>query len=165
MSQRAALAADLERDLRLTRRLLERIPGDGMDWRPHPRAFSLAGLATHLARLPHWGAQILASDGYDMSRTAPPAAARASVADVVSLFDRHCEELTLALQAASEGTLADTWTVHRHGTVTDSMTRLAALNRFVLHHLIHHRGQLTAYLRQLGVPLPPLYGPTADEPW
>jgi uncharacterized damage-inducible protein DinB len=161
---RSALASGISRDLRLTRGLIERLPDASMSWRPHERSFSLAELATHLARLPHWGAQILASDGYDVGRvgrhTSAPCRSRTEVLD---LFDRHVNEWERAIAGASEASLAASWQLRRNGTVLESMTRLDAVERYLLHHMIHHRGQLTVYLRIAGVPLPPLYGPTADE--
>jgi uncharacterized damage-inducible protein DinB len=160
---RAPLSGRVSRDLRLTRDLLDRLPDSSMAWRPHPRSFSLGGLGTHLARLPHWGVQILARDHYDLAVTGGHREAPGSRADILALFDRHATEWTAAMASVTEAALAATWQLRRGTTVLESMSHAEAVERYLLHHLIHHRGQLTVYLRQLDVSLPPLYGPTADE--
>ncbi len=95
----------------------------------------------------------------------PPAEStpKASRAEVLETFDRHVAEVRRALVAGSDAELAAPWTLKRGAHVVLSMPRIAALRRFLLHHVIHHRGQMTVYLRLRDVPVPPLYGPTADE--
>jgi uncharacterized damage-inducible protein DinB len=158
------LAQRIDRDLRLTRALLERLPDEAMSWRPHPRSFTLAGLGTHLARLPHWGAQILTRAFHDLaagagSRREP----MTTPEEILALFDRHVIEWHTALEASDAAALDAPWQLRRGTEVLESMSHAEAVDRFLLHHLIHHRGQLTVYLRQLDVPLLPLYGPTADQ--
>lgn len=163
VNARTALADRIERDLRLTRHLLDRLPDASMTWRPHERSFSLAGLATHLAKLPHWGAQMLAHDDYDTNRGGGHTNERQTRAAVLELFDRYHVEWRQTFAATSDQMLSSPWTLRRGDVVLESMPRIEAIERFLLHHMIHHRGQLTVYLRLLGVPLPSLYGPTADE--
>ena len=146
----------------MTRRVLERAPEQAFSWRPHERSFSLGGLATHLAHLPHWGAQILERDAYDVA-TSTAKVERTTVADVLSLFDTNVAEVRRLLVERPDAALLSSWTLKRGAQTLMSMPRLLALRRFLLHHVIHHRGQLTVYLRLQGVALPPLYGPTADE--
>jgi uncharacterized damage-inducible protein DinB len=163
MHEKSALLAELDQELAVTRRLLERVPVASFDWRPHARAFSLGGLATHLAQLPHWGAQILERDGYDLDTATGPRPSQATVDEVLATFDRHAAELRRGLIARAEAELMTPWSLKRGKETLLSTPRISALRRFMLHHLIHHRGQLTVYLRMLDVPLLPIYGPTADE--
>lgn len=163
-ASREALLASLAHEPALTRRLLAGLPDGSMAWQPHPRAFTLGGLATHLARLPHWGAQIVSGDGYDLSKAAAHRDGLGSRGEILALFDRHAGELDAALRAATPTQLDGPWHLRRGDTVVETLTRLAAVERFTLHHLIHHRGQLTVYARMLNVPIPPLYGPTGDPP-
>lgn len=153
----------VSRDLRLTRDLLERLPDPAMAWQPHPRSFTLAGLGTHLARLPHWGAQILAQQYHDLATGGARREVMTTRADILALFDRHVAEWNDVMARASAGTLEAAWQLRHGATVLESMSHADAIDRYLLHHLIHHRGQLTVYLRLLDVPLPPLYGPTADQ--
>jgi len=147
----------------LTRRVLERAPEALFAWRPHERSFSLGGLATHLAVLPHWGSQILEERGYDLAAPSSPADEATTLAAVLATFDRHVAEVRRLLLDRPDSTLMDAWTLKRGTQTLLTMPRLTALRRFLLHHVIHHRGQMTVYLRLQGVPLPPLYGASADE--
>jgi uncharacterized damage-inducible protein DinB len=135
-----------------------------MNWRPHERSFTLAALATHLALLPRWGRAILDGDGYDLAesegRTAPALASRA---EVLQAFDGHVRDVRERLRTTVDAALGAPWCLRRNGRVVMSMPRCAALRRYLLDHAIHHRGQLTVYLRLQNVPLPPIYGPSADE--
>jgi uncharacterized damage-inducible protein DinB len=160
---RAALVTDIEYEAALTRTLLRRVPEAAIAWAPHARAFSLGALASHLAELPHWGAQILATDAYDFDTARPGHRERATMAEVMEVFERHLAEFHVALFAQQDEHLLASWTLRRGMRVIMATTRVDAVRRLALHHLIHHRGQLTVYLRMLNVPPAPLYGPTADE--
>ena len=163
MDARAQLAGRVDRVLDLTRTLLDRLPDESMSWRPHPRSFSLAGLATHLARLPHWGVQMLAHDDYDLAGATGRATEGQARADVLEMFDRHVVEWREAFAAATDARLVSPWTLRRGPAVVEILPRFEALERFLLHHVIHHRGQLTVYFRLLGLRVPDIYGPTADD--
>lgn len=160
---RAALDADLDREAALTRTLLDRVPDASLPWTPHARALTLGALASHIAELPHWGAQILGTAGYDFDRAAGAHRVHDSVAAVREVFDRHVADLRRDLAAAAAADLDAPWTLRRGTRVISVHTRLDAVRLFALHHLLHHRGQLAVYLRLLDVPLPPIYGPSADE--
>jgi uncharacterized damage-inducible protein DinB len=164
MTLKESVLAEFDAEIAATRRLFERLPDEAFPWKPHEKSMSLGGLATHLAQLPHWGTTILERDGYDLEHDATGhAPEQHSRRDVTAIFDRHVAEVRRALVEGSDGQLAAPWSLTRGGHVLMSMPRLSALRRFLLNHLIHHRGQLTVYLRMHNVPLPPLYGPTADE--
>jgi uncharacterized damage-inducible protein DinB len=156
------LIARVSRDLGLTRALLERLPEASLAWRPHPRSFTLAALGTHLARLPHWGARILAQEYHDLATGGGPRDAVSSRAGILALFDRHVAEWDAAIASADAAALDAPWQLRHGSTVLASMSHADAVDQYLLHHMIHHRGQLTVYLRLLDVPLLPLYGPTAD---
>lgn len=163
MREREAFIVEFDHEMAATRRVLERVPDDAFGWTPHERSFTMGGLASHLAQLPRWGSQILDADSYDLAGATGRSTPKASRAEVLETFDRHVSEVRKTLTGGSDAELAAVWTLKRGEHVVLSMPRLAALRRFLLHHVIHHRGQLTVYLRLREVPVPPLYGPTADE--
>lgn len=163
MSDRHAFLVEFDHEMAATRRVLERIPEDAFGWQPHERSFSMGGLAAHLAQLPHWGQQILDADHYDVAGASGRPPASSSCAEVLATFDRHVAEVRRAVLSRSDAELAAPWTLKKAGHTVLSMPRLAALRRYLLHHVIHHRGQMTLYLRLRNIAVPPLYGPTADE--
>jgi uncharacterized damage-inducible protein DinB len=163
LDARSALIADLDDEIACTRPMLERLPAGSLSWSPHARARTLGGLASHIGDLLHWGTQILTGDGHDMAMATGHRPARTTVAAVLDAFDRNVQEVRAAVAAADDAHLAATWTFRRGAVVLAAVPRLTALRRFLLHHLVHHRGQLTVYLRLLDVAVPPTYGPTADE--
>jgi len=161
---RDALLPEFDHEMAVTRRLLERLPESAFGWKPHEKSFSLGGLSTHLAQIPHWGTSILDRDFHDLQQNrGHRAAEQTSVAGVLETFDRHVAEVRRSLLERSDAELMAPWALRRGEHLVMSLPRIAALRSFLLHHLIHHRGQLTVYLRMQGVTLPPLYGPTADE--
>lgn len=162
MSLSQALIAELEHEAAGTRRALERAPADRFDWRPHERSFSLGQLVSHLAEMPSWVPSIVDETNFDMPEGYQPYAA-ASSEDLVATFDANLAAAKEKLATASDEDLAVTWRMTAGGQVIFEMPRLQVLRAIILNHAIHHRGQLTVYLRQLDVPVPALYGPSADE--
>lgn len=159
-----ALLAEFDHEMAGTRRMMERIPETAWTWAPHPKSFTFAGLATHLSRLPHWGRTILGTPQYDMTRDgSPQAPAAASLADALAAFDSNVTAIRGSLQSVSEAEMAAPWTLLRDGQVLLTLPRQSAFKTFIINHAIHHRGQLTVYLRMQDVALPGVYGPTADE--
>lgn len=158
------LVAELENDARATRRLLERVPEDRWDWKPHDKSMTLQRLAGHVAEIPGWGDQVLHHAGLDFDDTADAQPFLPTRRD--ELLAQHDESLA-AFRRAAEGVddarLQEDWTLSKGGQVLMTLPRGLVVRNWVLNHLIHHRGQLTVYLRLLGVPLPPVYGNTADE--
>lgn len=164
MPVRDSLLPEFDHEMAVTRRLLERLPEPVFAWKPHEKSFHLGGLATHLAQIPHWGRAILDRESYDLSEAgATRAAEQTTVKGVLEVFDRHVDELRKRLLDKTDAELMAPWALMRGSQLVMSLPRLAALRSFVLHHVIHHRGQLTVYLRLQDVPLPPIYGSTADE--
>jgi len=161
---RESLLSDFDHETAATRRLLERLPDSDMAWAPHEKSFSLGQLAMHLGQLVGWGRGILDDDGYDLGREpGERPGARATRADALATFDAATAAVRQSLVDKLDAELLATWELRRGRITLMSMPRLTALRRFVLHHLVHHRGQLSVYLRLRNVPLPPLYGPSADE--
>ena len=162
MNVRESLLPEFDHETTMTRVVLERLPEAAFEWRPHPKSYTLGGLATHLAQIPHWGTSILTKDFYDLasSTTREPLTSLQAVLDT---FDGHVREVRSALVGLTDGQLLQPWALRRAEKIVLSMPRVSALRGFVVRHLVHHRGQMTVYLRLNGVPLPPLYGPTADE--
>jgi uncharacterized damage-inducible protein DinB len=160
---RQTFLAEFDHEMAMTRRVLARVPDAAFAWKPHEKSFALGELATHLAVLPHWGRQILEGDFYDVATPSGEAGMRESTAAVLAVFDGHVAEVRRLLVDRPDAALFSPWALKRGRQIVMSMPRLAALRRFLLHHVIHHRGQMTVYLRLQGVAVPPLYGPTADE--
>jgi uncharacterized damage-inducible protein DinB len=154
--------ADLENEITSTRRVLERVPDEHMGWKPHPKSFTLGELATHVANLLHWQVITLTGDGFDLAG-GPRVAAAENREELLRMFDENRVALKAAFDAADDDSLGTPWTLRSGDHVVFTMPRRQVLRFAGISHLVHHRAQLTVYLRLLDVPLPGLYGPTADE--
>ena len=153
---------DLNHELSLTRTLLERVPEGRLDWKPHEKSMALGGLALHVATIPHWVTRIMEADSFDIAsatRNPPPSSRQ----DILDAFDDRVASMRRALDAADDAALAAVWQLRRGDQVIQTMPRVAIIRAMVISHMIHHRAQLGVYLRMLDVPLPPIYGPSADE--
>ena len=157
------LLPEFDHEMTMTRKVLERVPDDKRDWKPHPKSFSLGALATHVANLPTWGSETLNRSDIDVGGT-PPLSALPSTSEILATFDRNVAAARAALTGKTDAELAAMWSLRRSGKTLFSMPKTAVWRSFVVSHLIHHRAQLTVYLRLLDVPVPALYGPSADEP-
>jgi uncharacterized damage-inducible protein DinB len=162
MGIKDALLADFDHEMGTTRRLLERLPDDRLAWKPHEKSMSLGGLASHLANIPNWGGTILNDASFDLATAPPNQPEPASRAAILAGFD-ETRTRTRAWMDKSDAEYNALWTLKRAGQQMFSLPRVSAFRSFVLHHVIHHRGQLSVYLRLIGVPVPAIYGPSADE--
>lgn len=162
MSALDALLIDFDQEMAATRELLARLPESALGWKPHDQSFSLGGLAAHLAEVPCWGRQILETDGDELKVATMSATEAPTRAAILDAFDRHVAAVRHDLLSRSDAELTAPWTLRENGRTLLILPRLAAVRRFLLHHVIHHRGQLSVYLRLQNVPLPPLYGTTAE---
>lgn len=166
MSLAAALLPEYDQEVAATRSVLGRVPAQRAGWKPHPRSRSLGDLSLHVADLFAWLRITLESNELDL---APPGGTPfampvyASPAATLAHFERHAAEGRAALAAARDADFALPWSLKAGGLTKFTMPRSACVRMFVLNHVIHHRGQLTVYLRLCDVPLPSVYGPTADE--
>jgi uncharacterized damage-inducible protein DinB len=163
MTARESLLPEFDHETSMTRLVLARVPEAAFGWRPHPKSFDMAGLASHLAQLPRWGTSILTRDFYDLATSGPRTPSLPNVAEILATFDRHVREVRAALVEMTEGQLLQPWALRRGDKLVLSVPKISAIRGFVIRHMVHHRGQLTVYLRMNDVPLPPLYGTTADE--
>jgi uncharacterized damage-inducible protein DinB len=154
---------DLDVEIATTRRMLERLPEAHFDWKPHEKSMSLGGLATHLANLLFWQRISLEQDEFDLAASSDRLTPRETRQAVLDLFDENLAALRAVLEQADETTLSEPWTLKRGDHVLFTLPKATVLRRFGISHMVHHRGQLTVYLRLLDVPVPPSYGPTADE--
>jgi uncharacterized damage-inducible protein DinB len=165
MSLAQALLAEFDHESAVTRTVLERVPEDRAAWKPHRKSMSLGELALHIASIPGWGSLTLREPEFDL---APPGAPRytppawASLAATLATFDEKTAKARAALAAITDLELQQPWTLKKGGETVFTSPRGAALRSFVLSHAIHHRAQLGVYLRMLDVPVPAMYGPTAD---
>lgn len=160
-----ALLHALDREIVLTRRVLERLPGDQFDWQPHPKSSTLGKLASHIADMPGNIHDTFRTESYDLSTAAPSDYAQPATtgAEVMARFEANAIAARAALTAADEQALAHVWGMSYGDQVIFRQPRAQIVRELLLDHLIHHRGQLMVYLRLLDVPVPGLYGPTADE--
>lgn len=158
-----ALFADLDQEFATTRRVLERYPEGHADWRPHEKSMSLVQLAAHVANLPHFGERVANSHEFDFAATpySPPTAR--TRAEILDLFDKRSATAREAVGSLGADGMRSDWTLRVGDKIIATATRAAQLRRLMLSHIIHHRGQLTVYYRLLGVPVPSVYGPSADE--
>ena len=165
MAIKDALLPEFDHEMATTRRLLERVPEAEFEWKPHAKSMSLGQLAAHIANIPLWGSATLASTVFDLD--ALPADTRpqlpASRAALLEAFDAKVAAARDQLTPTTDAELMAPWTLKKGGQEVFTMPRISAIRSFVMNHLIHHRGQLSVYLRLKDVPLPSIYGPTADE--
>ncbi|HKG94445.1 MAG TPA: DinB family protein [Gemmatimonadaceae bacterium] len=158
----ADLLEELEQEARSTRRALERVPDDKLEWRPHERSFTLGVLAMHIATLPAAIAGVSVQAGFDAKTPVPRPSAR-SRAELLETLDRSVAEAKRVLTEMGDAGLAEPWTMKDGEKELMSLPRGKFLRNVMLNHWYHHRGQLTVYLRQVGAKVPAIYGASADE--
>ena len=158
-----ALLPEFDHEMTVTRRVLERVADDQFGWKPHEKSMTLGRLATHVAEIPQWGQTILTEPEFNMVDGEYKPTSAATTAEVLDLFDRQVTTIRGLLAARTDAELMSTWTFKQNGQELFGMPRAAAWRSFVMSHLIHHRGQLSVYLRQTGSKVPGIYGPSADE--
>lgn len=165
MSIAQNLLSEFDHEMATTRALLERVPDEDASWRPHPKSSTLGDLAVHIAGLPGLGIQVLESEEYDMNPPGGPAYSPPefeSTSALLDAFDSSVGAFREALEGVSDEEMMKVWTFKGGGETIMELPRAAILRTLLMNHLIHHRGQLSVYLRLRDVPLPSIYGPTAD---
>jgi uncharacterized damage-inducible protein DinB len=163
MAASDALRAEFGKETRATRRYLERLPDERLEWRPHEKSFTAGGLASHIVQCVRWTSSIFDSDEYDLDPAIFKPYRAASTTELIETFDRDVERGTRLLASLTEDALAAPWRLKVKGAVRFERPKDIVFRDFTLSHLIHHRGQLSVYLRLMNVPVPGAYGPTADE--
>ena len=161
------LLPEFDEEMTATRRVLERVPDGKASWKPHPKSMTLGRLATLVAELPGWVVNTITRDELDiMQPGGPPPKFEAldSTARILELFDRNAAAARAALAKTPDAEFKKPWAFKVSGRTVATNPKFTVYRRTVLNHLVHHRGQLTVYLRLNGAAVPAVYGPTADEP-
>jgi uncharacterized damage-inducible protein DinB len=159
----ASLLPEFDQEMASTRKVLERVPLERGDWKPHAKSYSVKELASHIVTMVSWGSFTLATEELDFSTSDFKAPSYDSSEELLAAFDKNAAETRAALEAADDAAYGVIWTMKDGDQVFFSMPRIAVLRSMVFNHGIHHRAQLTVYLRLLDVPVPGVYGPSADE--
>lgn len=163
MSFEKALVPEFDDEMKNTRKILERVPEDKLDYKPHERSMELGRLASHVAELPGWTVNVIDKDVLDLrSGDWKPFIAK-SRKELLDTFDKSVAEARSRIANVSEADLQKTWTFKFDGNPVFSMPRVQVLRSTMLNHLIHHRAQLGVYLRLNNIEIPGMYGPSADE--
>lgn len=161
-----SMLPEFDMEMANTRKTLERVPEGKPDFKPHEKSMTMSRLAGHVAEIPEWAVMTLAHDEFDMH---PPGGAphqshvMKSRQEMLAFFDDQVKKARAALVACTDESMMKPWSLKNAGQSILTMPRIAVMRSFVMNHMIHHRAQLGVYLRLNGQPLPPLYGPTADE--
>ena len=156
------LLPELDQEMATTRRLLERVPTDKGTWKPHPKSFPLGHLAQLVAGMPGWNTVAMRATELDLASF--PGYSFEPTEKLLEEFDRNVAEARAAIASSSDADFAVPWSLRSGEQAFFTLPR-AAVVRQNINHLVHHRGQLSVYLRLIDVPIPSIYGPTADEPW
>jgi uncharacterized damage-inducible protein DinB len=166
MSIAESLLPEFDEEMAHTRRALERVPDARFGWRPHEKSMTLGRLATLLAELPNWAVMACERDALDLAPPGSPPPKWDALPDtrsVLAKFDENAARARVAIGRTSDAEFGKAWSLLIGGKAVSTMPKLAVYRSSVMNHLIHHRGQLTVFLRLVGVPVPAIYGPSADE--
>ncbi len=156
------LLPELDLEMATTRRVIERVPTDKGQWKPHPKSFSLGHLTQLVATMPGWLTRIVRDSEIDLA--GGPGYSYQPTESLLSQFDKHVREARAVIASAKDADFDETWSLRAGPQVLLTQSRWDGV-RSTINHLVHHRGQLTVYLRLIDVPVPSIYGPTADEKW
>lgn len=156
-----SLLTELDQEAQTTKRVLERIPEDKLAWKPHPKSFSLGQLALHIASMPGDVAAAVVPDTMEVPGFTFPAPKNRQ--EVLDTFSKKLQSAKDTLKEMDDAQLTSMWTLTRNGKILMSVPKVGFIRSIMMNHLYHHRGQLSVYLRLLNVPVPSIYGPSADE--
>ncbi|HEX6985823.1 MAG TPA: DinB family protein [Planctomycetaceae bacterium] len=166
MSYADTILPEFDQEMAGTRKVLERVPDDKLDWKAHPKSNTIGWNAAHVAEIPGWVRPTLTQSEWDFS---PPGAEPYRTPDlrsrreILDLFDRNVAQARAALQSVRDEAMGEPWSLLYQGNTVFTMPRAAVIRTFVMNHLIHHRAHLCVYLRLNDVPVPGMYGPSADD--
>jgi uncharacterized damage-inducible protein DinB len=166
MSLSESLLPEFDREMANTRKTLERVPDDKWDWKPHEKSTAMGGLATHLTNITLWAIFTIDNDSIDLApggKPLPGAELVKSQAELLELFDNNAAKARAAIAGASDADLSKPWTLKANDKEIFTLPKIAVLRSFIMNHMIHHRAQLGVYLRLNDLPVPAIYGPSADE--
>jgi uncharacterized damage-inducible protein DinB len=162
MALKDLLLPEFDREMAVTRKVLARVPEEKFGWKPHDKSMTLGRLAGHLAEIPGWVKETLTQDAFDMGGDHVPDVPATRDA-VLAKFDKMVAAARPILDGATDAQFLSTWTLKNKGQTVFTMPKVAVLRAWVLNHAVHHRGQMAVYLRLNDVPVPSIYGPSADE--
>lgn len=160
------LLPEFDHEMANTRKTLERLPEDRLNWKPHEKSMTMGQLGTHLAHIPHWAVETIEKDSLDLApagKPLPRVEPASSRHEVLDLFDKNGARARSAIAGSSDEHLSKPWSLLTAGRTIVTMPRSTVIRSFVMNHSIHHRAQLGVYLRLNDVPVPAIYGPSADE--
>lgn len=164
MAMSDAFLDEFDYEAATTRRLFERVPDDHFDWKPHEKSFTLHQLTQHMAEMPGWMRAVGGQDELDLADAGDqPRPTIETTEDLLRVFDENVAVFRQEMQKLSDDDMMKPWRLRTGEKVHFEVPRVGAIRTFVLSHLIHHRGQLAVYLRLLDVPIPSIYGPSADD--
>jgi uncharacterized damage-inducible protein DinB len=163
MAYKDILIAELKLESGATQKMLGRVPFEKSEWRPHEKSFTLGRLATHVAEIPHWISRIIAVDDWDFAVHGFSRQIAQSQEELMTIFHNKLNQAIADLDSMNADDFNKTWIVRRGDQMRREMPKEVAIRSWGFSHLIHHRGQLSVYLRLLDVPVPGMYGPSADE--
>jgi uncharacterized damage-inducible protein DinB len=161
-----SMLPEFDQEMANTRKTLERVPDEKWNWKPHDKSGTVGWLAGHIATMPGWATMTLNSEQLDYAPVDGPSYQPPKIENrqqLLAEFDKNMTEARAALAAASDADMMKGWTLLAGGKTIFTLPRVACLRGMVFNHIIHHRAQLTVYYRLLGIPVPGLYGPSADE--
>ena len=166
MPLKDALLPEFDQEMAHTRKTLERVPDDKLGWKPHPKSGTMGWLASHIATMVGWTVDTIEKDSFDVAPVGgppvrPPQAG--SQKELLEMFDKGAARARAAIAGASDAVLLQSWSLVAGGKPMFTMPRTAVIRSFVMNHIIHHRAQLGVYLRLNDIPVPSIYGPSADE--
>ncbi len=168
MTMKDGLLAEFDYEMATLRKHLEQVPDDKLSWSPHAKSMTLGRLASHLAEIPSWAVSMTEQSEFDI---APPdgsfdyvPADLGSRSEILNLFDTQTAEARGLIDAKNDAELMEPWSFKKGGQVMMTYPKMVAIRNHIIKHAVHHRGQITVYLRQVGVSVPQTYGPTADYP-
>jgi len=163
MALKDALIGELKHESSMTKKMLERVPLDKKDWKPHEKSMTLGRLATHVAEIPHWVSRIVTMDEFDFLVQGFSSYTAVTSEELMTIFNDKLNKAINDLESLNDDDFSKNWTVRRGEQVMFNTPKKVAIRGWALNHLVHHRGQLSVYLRLLDVPVPGMYGPSADE--
>ncbi len=166
MSYSDSILPEFDQEMANTRKVLERVPEDKLDWQPHPKSHTIGWNVNHLVELPNWAATTIRETSFDVNPPGghpyrPPTLTTRQ--EVLEAFDRNVAEARAALQAVTDEEIMQPWSLLNGGATLFTLPRIAMIRSFVFNHMIHHRAILCVYYRMNEVPVPGLYGPSGDE--
>ena len=162
MAIKDGLINELKNEAAVTRKILERIPTEKFDWQPHEKSMTMGGLATHLADMFGWFKPTIEADELDFAKGYEQPKP-ANTEELTTIFDENVEQAFASLKDVGDETFMRDWTLRRGDEIFFTMPKIGVVRGMVINHIVHHRGQLSVYLRLNDIPVPAIYGPSADE--